>query len=114
MSNSPLDMYLLICKRYEPFLAHVAHRSDLSYILANLIGELTIGHSWAGGGALPRVATYCRIFSASEKSDLSSVKEPGEAWSVTMVASVLLTEDPSSGEISISPSVTFKTPKSVP
>jgi tricorn protease len=39
--------------KYKPFLAHVAHRSDLSYILANLIGELTIGHSWAGGGAMP-------------------------------------------------------------
>ncbi|MEE9501558.1 MAG: PDZ domain-containing protein, partial [Candidatus Aminicenantaceae bacterium] len=44
-------------KKYKPFLAHVAHRSDLSYILRNLIGELTIGHSWAGGGALPRVET---------------------------------------------------------
>lgn len=46
-----------IYKKYKPFLAHVAHRSDLSYILANLIGELTIGHSWAGGGALPKVET---------------------------------------------------------
>ncbi|MDH5743312.1 MAG: PDZ domain-containing protein, partial [Candidatus Aminicenantes bacterium] len=42
-------------EKYKPFLTHVAHRSDLSYILQNLIGELTIGHSWAGGGALPRV-----------------------------------------------------------
>ncbi len=42
-------------KKYKPLVAHVAHRSDLSYILANLIGELTIGHSWAGGGALPKV-----------------------------------------------------------
>jgi tricorn protease len=41
--------------KYEPFLKHVAHRSDLSYILQNLIGELTIGHSWAAGGALPRI-----------------------------------------------------------
>jgi len=40
-------------EKYKPFLSHVAHRSDLSYILANLIGELTIGHSWAGGGAMP-------------------------------------------------------------
>jgi tricorn protease len=27
----------------------------LSYILQNLIGELTVGHSWAAGGALPRI-----------------------------------------------------------
>ncbi len=46
-----------IYKKYKPLVAHVAHRSDLSYILANLIGELTIGHSWAGGGALPKVET---------------------------------------------------------
>ncbi|UCC39889.1 MAG: PD40 domain-containing protein [Candidatus Aminicenantes bacterium] len=46
-----------IYKKYKPFLAHVAHRSDLSYILSNLIGELTIGHSRAGGGVLPRVET---------------------------------------------------------
>lgn len=40
-------------QKYLPFLKYVAHRSDLSYILANLIGELTIGHSWAGGGDMP-------------------------------------------------------------
>ena len=43
-----------VYKQYKPFLAHVAHRSDLSYVLRNLIGELTIGHSRAGGGAMPR------------------------------------------------------------
>ncbi len=45
-------------KKYLPLLKHVAHRSDLSYVLMNLIGELTIGHSGAGGGAMasaPRV-----------------------------------------------------------
>lgn len=41
-------------KKYEPLLQHVAHRSDLSYLLMNLIGELTIGHSGAGGGDVPR------------------------------------------------------------
>jgi len=44
-------------KKYKPLVAHVAHRSDLSYILANLIGELTIGHSRAGGGAMPKAET---------------------------------------------------------
>jgi tricorn protease len=44
-------------KKYKPFMAHVAHRSDLSYVLANLIGELTIGHSGAGGGVMPRAET---------------------------------------------------------
>jgi tricorn protease len=39
--------------KYLPLLKHVAHRSDLSYLLMNLIGELTIGHSGAGGGDMP-------------------------------------------------------------
>jgi tricorn protease len=41
--------------KYKHLLKHVAHRSDLSYILQNLIGELTVGHSWAAGGAVPRI-----------------------------------------------------------
>ncbi|MGB2906260.1 MAG: PDZ domain-containing protein [Candidatus Aminicenantaceae bacterium] len=43
-------------QKYLPLLKHVAHRSDLSYVLMNLIGELTIGHSGAGGGAMPSAA----------------------------------------------------------
>jgi tricorn protease len=43
-------------QKYLPLLKHVAHRSDLSYLLMNLIGELTIGHSGAGGGAMPSAA----------------------------------------------------------
>ena len=42
--------------KYLPLLKHVAHRSDLSYLLMNLIGELTIGHSGAGGGDMPSAA----------------------------------------------------------
>lgn len=44
-----------IYDKYQPFLEFVAHRSDLSYLLTNLIGELTIGHSWAGGGQIAPV-----------------------------------------------------------
>lgn len=42
-------------RKYEPFVDHVSHRSDLNYVLQNLIGELTIGHSWAVGGDTPRI-----------------------------------------------------------
>jgi tricorn protease len=47
--------------KYLPFVDFVAHRSDLSYILANLIGELTCGHSRAGGGELPPVQDVPRV-----------------------------------------------------
>lgn len=43
-----------IYKKYLLFLPYVAHRNDLNYILMNLVGELTIGHSWAGGGIYPQ------------------------------------------------------------
>jgi len=40
---------------YEPWLEHVAHRSDFTYLLSNLAGELSIGHSYTGGGDTPEV-----------------------------------------------------------
>jgi tricorn protease len=39
-----------IKKRYQPLVPHVAHRSDLNYILGELIGELNCGHAYVGGG----------------------------------------------------------------
>jgi tricorn protease len=42
-------------KRYEPLLKYVNHRNDLTYIIGEMIGELTIGHSYAGGGERPPV-----------------------------------------------------------
>ena len=37
-------------KKYEPFLAHVGHRADLNYLLAEMIGEMVVGHNNIGGG----------------------------------------------------------------
>ncbi len=42
-----------IYDKYQPFLKYVGHRSDLTYILAQLIGELTVGHAYVGGGDAP-------------------------------------------------------------
>jgi tricorn protease len=41
-------------KRYEPLLAHVNHRADLTYIIGEMIGELNVGHTYVGGGDMPR------------------------------------------------------------
>jgi tricorn protease len=36
--------------RYRPLLAHVAHRSDLNYVIGEMIAELNVGHAYNSGG----------------------------------------------------------------
>jgi tricorn protease len=45
-----------IRKKYEPLVEHVHHRADLTYIIGDMIGELNAGHTYVGGGDLPRPA----------------------------------------------------------
>ena len=40
-------------KNYEPLVAFVNHRADLTYILGEMIGELSTGHTYVGGGEMP-------------------------------------------------------------
>jgi len=42
-------------KRYEPLVAHVTHRHDLTYVLGEMVGELGTGHTYVGGGDVPKV-----------------------------------------------------------
>jgi tricorn protease len=42
-------------KKYEALLPEVRHRADLTQLLSEMQGELTIGHSFVGAGDLPRV-----------------------------------------------------------
>jgi tricorn protease len=44
-------------RRYEPLLPHVRHRTDLNYVLDMVNGELSVGHSFVGGGDLPPTDT---------------------------------------------------------
>ena len=44
-----------VYKMYEPFVDHVSHRDDLNYLLDILGGEVSIGHSFVGGGDNPRI-----------------------------------------------------------
>ncbi len=39
--------------KYQPWVDYVRHRSDLSYVLAHMMGELVIGHSYIQGGDAP-------------------------------------------------------------
>lgn len=42
-----------VYEMYAPLTDHVVHRSDLTYLLDILGGEVSIGHSFTGGGDLP-------------------------------------------------------------
>jgi tricorn protease len=42
-------------KMYEPWVADVGHRSDLTHLLDILGGEMSVGHSFTGGGDTPEV-----------------------------------------------------------
>ncbi|TJY32838.1 S41 family peptidase [Pontimicrobium aquaticum] len=46
-----------VYKRYAPLVAYVKHRADLTYILDQLNGELSVGHSFVFGGDYPDVDT---------------------------------------------------------
>jgi tricorn protease len=41
--------------KYAALLPYVHHRTDLTYLIGELIGELCIGHSYVGGGDMPKV-----------------------------------------------------------
>jgi len=40
--------------RYLPLAEAVNHRADLTYVIGEMIGELSTGHTYVGGGDLPR------------------------------------------------------------
>jgi tricorn protease len=42
-------------EKYEPLVAHAAHRADLTYVIGEMIGELNAGHCYVGGGDVPKV-----------------------------------------------------------
>jgi tricorn protease len=42
-------------KRYEPYLEGMASRDDLNYLFEEMLGEITIGHMFVGGGDRPEV-----------------------------------------------------------
>ena len=44
-----------VYKRYAPLIPFVKHRSDLNYILDQVNGELSVGHSFVRGGDFPSV-----------------------------------------------------------
>ena len=53
--------------RYRPLLEHVAHRSDLNYVIGEMVAELNVSHAYIAGGDWetpdrPRVALPGAVF----------------------------------------------------
>ena len=42
-------------KKYEPYLANISSRDDLNYLFEEMLGEMTVGHMFVGGGDRPEV-----------------------------------------------------------
>ena len=40
--------------KYRPLVDYVIHRADLTYILGEMVGELNVGHTYVGGGDMPK------------------------------------------------------------
>lgn len=79
--------------RYRPLLAHVAHRSDLTYVVSEIAAELGSGHAYVGGGEQPRVErTPVGLLGADleldRKAGLWRIARiiPGQNWDPTHVS----------------------------
>ena len=46
----------MVHDKYGELIPYVHHRTDLSYVLGEMIGELNCGHAYVGGGDMPAVA----------------------------------------------------------
>lgn len=44
-----------VYQKYEPLVSYVGRREDLTYVIGEMIGELSNGHTYTGGGDEPRL-----------------------------------------------------------
>ncbi|UCF04498.1 MAG: PD40 domain-containing protein [bacterium] len=80
-------------KRYEQFLPHLTSRSDLNYIIGELVAELCVGHSYVYGGDYPQLQYVgsgqlgCD-FEVDKKNELYKIKKiyKGRNWDPTFQA----------------------------
>jgi len=61
-------------EQYRPWLRHVGHRSDLNYVIGEMIAELNVGHAYIAGGDYdvperPSVALPGAMFELDAGSD---------------------------------------------
>lgn len=51
----------IVRERYAPLVPHVKHRADLNYVLDQMSGEMSVGHSFVGGGDVPDIDNNSRV-----------------------------------------------------
>ncbi len=66
--------------RYRPLLAHVAHRSDLNYVIGEMVAELNVSHAYIAGGDWetpdrPQVALPGAVFELDAAADRYRIAE---------------------------------------
>ena len=66
--------------RYRPLLDHVAHRSDLNYVISEMVAELNVSHAYIAGGdwetpARPQVALPGAVFERDPQADRYRISE---------------------------------------
>jgi len=78
-------------RTYGPWVDHVRHRDDLTYVLDILGGETAVGHSFTGGGDLPDVDAVpvgqlgADLVADSGRYRIAKVYT-GESWNPTLRA----------------------------
>jgi tricorn protease len=80
-------------QKYAPLVKYVNHRSDLTYIIGEMIGELNSGHTYVGGGDTPDIRRIkTGLLGAELERDPASkyyrIKKilSGENWDKTRVS----------------------------
>jgi tricorn protease len=71
--------------RYEALLPWVAHRSDLNYLIGEMISELSTSHTYVGGGDAPKVERVSVGMLAADFEPAGGYYRitkiyPGESW----------------------------------
>ncbi len=77
--------------RYRPLAKAVNHRADLTYVLGEMIGELNVGHTYVGGGDMPKpqrinVGMLGAQFERDSKTGFYKIKKilKGENWNKSL------------------------------
>lgn len=66
--------WVALREQYRPWLQHVGHRSDLNYVLGEMVAELSVGHAYIAGGDWdspdrPDVALPGAVFELDRSAD---------------------------------------------
>ncbi|HLP58016.1 MAG TPA: S41 family peptidase [Candidatus Deferrimicrobium sp.] len=63
---------------YRSFIPYVASRQQLNWLMSQMVGELSVGHAYIGGGdEEPNVARESKLFTGLLGADLIPAKENG-------------------------------------